>query len=122
MSTHKHVTIIIPSEDYNRIEPFIPAKRWGKNNVRDFWTKLFLQSLQSPYFLEKEKQRLSIQVEVATKAKKPVPLEAIDSITRALTEFEGIGQRPKPATVTPAPATGMRVAPTPHPTKPGPIH
>ena len=52
METHKNISVRIPIEIYTRVEKLCPDKKWGRNNIRDFWTTIFLEGIESPYFLK----------------------------------------------------------------------
>ena len=64
METHKSIAIRIPIDVYNRVEQLCPMKKWGRNDIRDFWTKIFLEGVESPYFLKLETRRLTTKLQV----------------------------------------------------------
>jgi len=62
MEAHKNITICIPIDVYNRVEKLCPKKKWGRNVIREFYTKIFLQGLESPNFLKAENRRLATKL------------------------------------------------------------
>jgi hypothetical protein len=57
MDTFKHITICIPIGVYNRVEKLAPRKKWGRNDVQEFHTQIYLDGLEHSRFLNLEHRR-----------------------------------------------------------------
>lgn len=116
MSQTKQITISIPIEAFERVERVSPRKKWGTNDVRDFYTSIFMQGLESSEFLRKEMRSFQIKIKLLEASLKsaqdrPVDCAAIDLVVRDVLAFEEMPN--KAATETPdAPdqATSPQVA------------
>jgi len=88
----KKITISIPVEVYERVENLAPRKKWGSNDVRDFYTRLFMYGVESPEFLKLENRRLATRIkllESLLKQQQPkVNVSAFDSIARTLDRLQ----------------------------------
>jgi hypothetical protein len=86
MAQLKTITISIPVDVYERVETLAPRKKWGSNDVRDFYTRIFLLGMQSPEFLKSENRRLETKIkllESLLKQQQPkVNVSAFDSTAR----------------------------------------
>lgn len=105
MPEFKNITISIPLDVYERVETLCPGKRCGQNRIRDFYTNIFLQGVESPEFLKAEKRRLE------TKIKLLEPLveqnhpqfnsAAFDSVARDVEECQDIAAKTSKAKLGP---------------------
>src|ERR1035437_7786137 len=64
MDTFKNITIRIPVDVYDRIERLAPRKKWGRNDIQEFWTQIFLDGLGHPRFINKENKRNAAVLEI----------------------------------------------------------
>lgn len=113
MSTFKKITVCVPIDVYERVEKLAPRKRWGSNDVQDFYTHIFLQGLQSPEFLKSENRRLATKItllESLVKQQLPkVNVSALNSVARDAEAFQDMAaKQPEP-----------KAAPTSPPESPG---
>src|ERR1017187_6522034 len=64
MDTFKNITIRIPVDVYNRVERLAPRKKWGRNDIQEFWTHILLDGLEHPRFINKENKRNAAVLEI----------------------------------------------------------
>lgn len=53
-----HLTVQISQEYFDRIQKLAPRKEWGENHKKKFYSEIFINGVESPYFLNLEKKYL----------------------------------------------------------------
>lgn len=51
MAEFKNITISIPIDVFERVDRLAPRKKWGSNDVRDFYTRILCKEWNQRTFL-----------------------------------------------------------------------
>lgn len=46
------------------MEKLCRRKKWGRNDIREFWTQIFLDGLEHPNFINKENRRKTTKLQI----------------------------------------------------------
>lgn len=97
MSEHKNIAISLPIDVYERVEKLAPRKKHGRNDVRDFYTRIFMLGVESADFIKLENRRLETKIKIleslGEQRKTPIDSSSLNSVARDFEIFQDMATK-----------------------------